>query len=157
MVRLRVARRLELKMAKILIADDDPYIREMLRSGLEMRGAKVCEATDGDSAIRLVQEAKPDVVVIDVVMPTTDGLEAIAAIRQAGPAVRIVAISGGGRVRNLKLLEMAQRVGADATLSKPFSVRELVGCLENCIEASVDENDPPAARRTGSSECNQPR
>lgn len=127
-------------MAKILIADDDPSIREMLHRALAMRGARISEVANGAQAIQQVRETGPEVVLIDMILPEVDGLEAISAIRQVRPNTLIIAISGGGRVRNLDVLETAKQLGADAVLPKPFNLQDLIGCLEDRLCVQIDES-----------------
>jgi CheY-like chemotaxis protein len=62
-------------------------------------------------------------------MPNLDGLDAIKRLRAELPAIGIVALSGGGRIRNLDILELAGRLGADAVLAKPFRPRQLIALL----------------------------
>lgn len=116
-------------MAVILIADDDPLLRRTMVDILSAM-AEVIEAADGAEAVRLAIERRPDVALIDLVMPTLDGLDAIKRIRAECPGLKIIAVSGGGRNRFLDILQLADRLGADAVLAKPFSPRQLVDLLE---------------------------
>ena len=68
---------------------------------------------------------QPDMVITDILMPDQDGLGVISSMRQEAPEVKILAISGGGVVGNLDLLVAAERLGADATLAKPFLPEQL--------------------------------
>ncbi len=114
--------------ATILIADDDPLLRRTL-SDILRAAAEVIEAADGAEALRLCIERRPDVAVIDLVMPRLDGLETIRRLRVECPGLRIIAVSGGGRNRYTDILELADRLGADAVLAKPFSPRQLLGVI----------------------------
>lgn len=117
-------------MAQILIADDDPLVREALRCGLAAWGAQIVEACNGKEAFELARKLRPDAVVIDLIMPEYDGLDAIAAIRAACPDMVIIAISGGGRTRNTEILTLAERVGADLALAKAIGLKDLIHYLD---------------------------
>ncbi|MFM2162523.1 MAG: hypothetical protein RLZZ383_2035 [Pseudomonadota bacterium] len=108
--------------ARILLADDDPHLREVVRYALAREGWDVEEAANGAVAVQRVLAAPPDLVVLDVLMPELDGLEACRRIRAAS-AVPILFLSSRGeeldRVLGLEL-------GGDDYLTKPFSPRELV-------------------------------
>jgi two-component system response regulator CpxR len=116
-------------MATILIADDDPLLRRMLAEALSATGARVMEAANGEEAIHIAMSSKLDIALLDLVMPNVDGLEAIRTLRIECPDLKIVALSGGGRNRNLDILSLAGRMGADACLAKPFTPRQLMQLL----------------------------
>jgi len=79
---------------RVVVSDDHPVVRQGLRSFLEAQGfAVVGEAADGDEAVRLVAEAQPDVLLTDLVMPGTDGIEAIRRVRAGGAAVGILVLT----------------------------------------------------------------
>jgi DNA-binding NarL/FixJ family response regulator len=100
---------------RILIVDDQPHTRRSLRAlfAAKFRCAEVNEAEDGVEAIRCVEQSKPDVVVMDVVMPTVDGLAATRRIKVMEPGIRVVVLSMYREYRNAALL-----AGADAFVSK---------------------------------------
>ena len=111
--------------ASILIADDDANIVLALRFLMEKEGYRVRVATDGDAAIEAIGKYRPDIVVLDVMMPRRNGIEVCAAIR-ADPALkgtRIIMLTakGMGRERDRGL-----RAGADEYITKPFSTREVL-------------------------------
>src|SRR5260370_16043486 len=88
-------------MARILVMDDDGVIRAAVRRILESAGHEVLEAADGAAGLRLHREQGADLVVVDIFMPGRDGVEVIRALRQEAPLAKVVAISGGGRHRNV--------------------------------------------------------
>lgn len=117
-------------MAQILIANDNADLLACCQSILEAEGHVVQTVADGEGAIALVQEWQPDVVVIDYVMPGTDGPSAIAALR-ADPAtanVPILLMSGTDGTE-----ASAERLGADSFLRKPFEAEQLVAEVETLL------------------------
>ncbi len=120
-------------MARILLIDDEEIARYAVRQVLETGGHEVTEAENGNEGIAL-QKAQPfDLVVTDMIMPEKGGLETIVELKRDYPALPVIAISGGGRTRNLDFLELAKRYGADEVLAKPFSEEELLQCVDACL------------------------
>jgi CheY-like chemotaxis protein len=108
-------------MASVLVVDDEPAIRELLRLILERDGHAVTEAANGRKAMRALREAAVDLVITDIIMPEQEGMETISEIRRLWPDIKIIAMSGGGRRLSMDFLPMAERLGADLTIEKPFS------------------------------------
>jgi two-component system chemotaxis response regulator CheY len=135
-------------MALILVIDDELPIRQLLARTLKADGHDVIEAEDGKVGCELAAQHAPDLCITDIFMPDKEGIETIHDLRRICPDLKIIAISGGGRVRNLTLLEIAEEVGADATLSKPFRPAELLKVvmrLMGATAASVGIDDLAAA------------
>ena len=121
-------------MARILVIEDDSMLRSMLQQMLVHNGHEVLVASDGMEATRLYQKQSDiDLIVTDVLMPEKDGLEVIMEIRSKLPEVRIIAISGGGRISHTDYLIAARRLGAHATLSKPFARQELLDTINSLL------------------------
>src|SRR5688572_10556465 len=112
-------------MARMLLVDDDDSLRKMLRITLVKMGHDVFEAPSGEDAIRQFRDVEPDVLITDLVMPGKEGFELIADLRRQRPAVRIIAISGAGRIVTTNYLRLARTYGADAVLAQPFSSEAL--------------------------------
>lgn len=119
---------------RILIADDNADVRSVLARTLGSAGYEVLETVDGRGCLDLLRSTPVDLVILDIYMPEVDGIAVIAQAHREFAHVRILAISGGGTVPRERTLEIAQRLGATRTLTKPFdretllaSVRELVG------------------------------
>jgi len=124
-------------MATILLADDDDQVRTMLQRILVQEGYEVIEARDGVEALDLYDPASIDAVVTDIVMPEKEGLETIREIRKMNPAARIIAISGGGRIKPEDYLEWANRIGVDRTFTKPLRRVELLGAVAELLAEAV--------------------
>lgn len=116
-------------MSLILVIEDDDSLRRMLARSLHAEGFEVVEAADGDEGLAAFERHEPDAVVLDLFMPRREGLETLRLIRQRSPGARVVAISGGGDYGPRPFLQVASRLGANATLAKPFEPAELVEIL----------------------------
>ena len=116
---------------QILIADDDPGIRSFLRRGLRLEGYGVIEADSGEVAVRLTREAKPDLVILDWMMPGIDGPEALRQIRASGSSIPIVFFTGrfGGREEGLAL-------GAQDYFEKPVPFAQFVARLHALLPSA---------------------
>ena len=120
-------------MARIIVVDDDPRLREATRDVLESEGHEVIEAKDGNAAV-LAHRAQPaDLIVCDMFMPRQDGIETIIALRRESPNVRIIAVSGGGYSGAIDVLTMARHMGASEVLSKPFSGVQLMAAIARLL------------------------
>ena len=120
-------------MATILVVDDDDAFRSMLRRTLQRAGYDIVEAADGSAALRALSGATMDVVITDIVMPNMEGIETIRALRQSYPHLKIIAISGGGRIGPEGYLEVAKHFGAFRVHRKPFENEELLASIEEAL------------------------
>lgn len=111
---------------RILVIDDDPVVRGMLAEMLRREGYEVDEADDGRVGMRKFREVPATLVITDVVMPEQEGLETLMQLRHSSKTVKVIAISGGGRVGPDAYLNSARTLGADAILAKPFGREELL-------------------------------
>jgi CheY-like chemotaxis protein len=116
-------------MPRILIIDDSPEIRTMLRVTLETEGYEIIEAADGLQGKKAVVAHNPDVVLCDIIMPNQEGLETIRQIQNEVGNVRIIAMSGGLLNGLFNPLPIAKRLGAIKTLQKPFDPDALIQIL----------------------------
>jgi CheY-like chemotaxis protein len=112
-------------MLRILVIDDDAGVRRMLRLALESMGYAVSEASDGKEGMALFAKHPADIVITDLVMPGTEGIETIRMLRKAHPHLKIIAMSGGSVTQSSDNLKMAKSLGANAAFSKPFSMGDL--------------------------------
>lgn len=117
-------------MARILVIDDDEDVRQMLRRILEHAGHEVVEADNGAVGVKLFREEPSDLVITDIIMPEKEGIETIRDLRKLQKEVKIVAISGGGRVGPSDYLTAAKMLGAMKTFSKPFSRQEILDTVD---------------------------
>jgi DNA-binding NtrC family response regulator len=120
-------------MTRILLVDDDDLSRGAIHRMLERAGYTVYSTGQGSQAILRYKTDPADVVITDLIMPETDGLEIIQELRKNDPAVRILAISGGGRVDAEEYLSVARKFGALEVLSKPFTGQELKQAVERAL------------------------
>ncbi len=123
----------EVSMARILLVDDDPLLRKVLKTVLDLQGHNVVALDDGRTALQVLSPGEFDLVITDLVMPEIDGLEFILRIRKNFSAIPILALSGGGRTRNMEVLEQAGSFGANAVLPKPFRPEQFVQMVENLL------------------------
>jgi len=129
---------------RILIIDDEPYVLEALKRVLAST-AVVVVASTADAGLSAMGEAPVDLVIVDVILPGMDGVEAIKLIRRDYPGVRIIAISGGGNfglnsylpdaISTSAYLAACKAAGADGVLAKPFETAELRSLI-NQVEAA---------------------
>ncbi|NUT57059.1 MAG: response regulator [Thermoleophilia bacterium] len=108
----------------VLAADDDPLIRELIQFRLERSGYAVITAADGDEALRLIRERRPDLVVLDVMMPGRNGYEITRSLRADEETSAIPVILLTARVQEADVSQGFD-AGADDYLTKPFSPQEL--------------------------------
>jgi CheY-like chemotaxis protein len=120
-------------MAKILVIDDEALLTRSLAVLLTKAGHVVVTADNGKAGLEVFAREKPDLVITDIIMPVMEGIEAIQAIRAQEPKLPIIAVSGGGRTKNLEFLRLAEKLGANATLGKPFSKEQLLEAVAKCL------------------------
>jgi CheY-like chemotaxis protein len=128
-------------MATILIADDDPMVRKTIKSILVGKGHDVIEASDGLEAIRLLGELGPgqtiSLIITDILMPKIDGFSLIVELRRLDQAIKILAVTGGGRMIHSDYLVAAKNVGAHDALKKPFTHHQLLEKVDSLLGRPV--------------------
>ena len=116
--------------AAVLVIDDEPAIRRLLRTGLSSQGYAIGEAEDARSALVALARTKPDLVILDLGLPDRSGLELLAAIRAAHPRLPVIILSSrddeNGKVEALDL-------GADDYVTKPFGMNELLARMRAAL------------------------
>lgn len=124
-------------MAKILVFDDEPSILLMLKKMLEKEGHEVDLALNGRDGMELFEKNIPDLVITDIIMPEKEGLETILELRKKHPSLKIIAISGGGRIGPEGYLPSAKHLGANMVFQKPLVPKEFVAA----VAILLNEND----------------
>ena len=119
----------------VLIADDEPNIVISLEFLMKREGHRVTIARDGDAALEAIRRERPDLVLLDVMMPGKSGFEVCQAVRadEALAAVKILMLSAKGRDTDLA---KGSALGADAYMTKPFSTRELADKVRSLLNES---------------------
>lgn len=122
---------------RILIVDDEPNIVVSLEFLLGQEGYRVAVARDGEEALRRAEQLRPDLVLLDVMLPGLDGFEVCRRLHARDPAPKVILLTARGRdaerVRGLDL-------GADLYITKPFSTRDLMAAIRRCLGGS---SEPP--------------
>ncbi len=122
-------------MLKILLVDDEIVTRKTLEVFLVRRGYDVISAEDGHHATRLLKKYTPNIVITDIIMPEKNGIELILEIQKKYPSIKIVAISGGGKINAITHLNIAKDLGVHAIISKPVTDKELDEAIESCLKS----------------------
>jgi CheY-like chemotaxis protein len=118
-------------MADILLVDDEPSVRSTVSRVLAQAGHDIVEADSGLNALSLVGTRRFAIALVDLYMPHMDGLELIPKLLIQAPGLKIVAMSGGlFGGKGVDLLRAAERAGAARSITKPFSVEELLGAVQ---------------------------
>ena len=118
---------------RILVVDDDCAIQEGLSETLRAKGYDVTTADNGAAALRILEQEPIDLVILDIFMPTMDGIETLFAIRKLHPSVLVYAISGGG-LPGVDYLHAASTFGAAQVLYKPISPDYLIRLISSEAE-----------------------
>ena len=115
---------------RVLVVDDEPHVRDMLRAALTTMGAEVATAANGAQALEAVPTFQPDVILVDMMMPGLTGTEVRDALRRSGVTVPIILISGN---------QIAAHEGFFDVLEKPFDLRKLAQTVTAAIAHSRTE------------------
>jgi DNA-binding response OmpR family regulator len=125
-------------VARVLVVDDDPTVREVVVSYLRAHRHDVAEAADGEQALRAHRDRPADLVVLDLMLPGIDGLETCRRLRQAGDVPVIMLTALGGEADRVVGLEQ----GADDYVTKPFSPRELALRVDSVLRRAGEHGTP---------------
>jgi len=128
-------------MRRVLVVDDEPHIRAVLRGYLEADGFAVSEAADGEAAVRRLRDDAPDLVLLDVMMPGIDGLEVLRQVRAFSDVYVILLTARAEEVDKL----VGLGVGADDYVTKPFSPREVTARVKAVLRRDRGMRDAGAA------------
>ena len=119
--------------ARVLLIDDEDVVRKITKRMLTAAGYDVVCADGGRNGLALFDLNQPDLVITDIVMPETDGIEVIRHIRRRAWPTAIVAISGGGFLCNMDILSYAAKLGASRVLAKPFRRDQLLAAAREAL------------------------
>ena len=123
------------KSRHIMIVDDEPEIRRLLKRTLELEGYGVTSAEDGNSALATMEECQPDLVMLDIVMPGLNGFQVLNLIREHSD-VPIIMLTGRCEVTSLR---DALVLGADDFIRKPFHTKELLARIQAKLRRAAPE------------------
>ncbi len=129
----------------VLIVDDEPGILRLIKLELEVQGFDVTAATSGKEALELAAASRPDIAVLDVMMPEMDGIELMHRLRARGPIPVIMLTARGGEADRVKGLES----GADDYIAKPFSPDELSARVRAVLRRSPGDDADARIYRNG--------
>jgi two-component system KDP operon response regulator KdpE len=115
------------------VVDDEPQIRHSLQINLEKRNYAVMTAASGEEALEAIARQKPDVVIVDLILPTIDGIELTRRIREQSPVPIIVLSAIGDERKKVEALEF----GADDYVTKPFGLEELVARVKSALRRTI--------------------
>jgi DNA-binding response OmpR family regulator len=135
----------------VLVIEDDIVVRQACTMLLEDAGFDVVAASDGIDGLRKFHQIKPDIVLTDIIMPEKEGISLITDLRRSGKDVKIIAMSGGGRIGNMDFVTLATALGANGGLYKPFDDLELIETIRASLEpASAAQMQASAQIRAAS-------
>ena len=120
--------------ALVMVVDDDAKIRGLIRTILSREGCDVLEAADGKEALKRLDEALPDALIVDMVMPHVGGMEFIEEARKRDPMLSLIMMTGHGTV---DAAVEAMRKGACDFISKPFEVQRLTSAVQKVLESQA--------------------
>jgi DNA-binding response OmpR family regulator len=125
-----------MKDARVLIVDDDPAIRKFIRANLEARNYEVLLAPDGESALQILEKERPDLIILDIMMPNLDGFEVCRRVREWSKTPIIMLSARDGEMDKVKCLDC----GADDYLTKPFSLKELLSRIAAVLRRTKSDS-----------------
>jgi CheY-like chemotaxis protein len=135
-------------VALILVVDDDLAVRRALERVFLNRGHQVLLAADGGQGLRVWRERGADLVLLDIHMPGTNGIEVLVQLRGLAPRLPVIVMSGGYQTQKLDLLGDAELLGASAVLRKPFTLEEIFSLVDRLCGDGIPSS-PGEADRVG--------
>jgi two-component system OmpR family response regulator len=116
--------------ARVLVADDNPDILFLLRTNLDAAGFETLTAADGEVALQMIEEERPDVLLLDLMMPVLDGWGVLERLEQEGHHLPTIVVSASDSSANI---ERATELGAIGYVTKPFNLRGLVDMINGIL------------------------
>jgi two-component system cell cycle response regulator DivK len=129
-------------MTKVLVAEDNPVNRELLRELLENRGYSVIEACNGQEALDMVEQSQPDLLLLDIGMPVLDGFAVMRRLRE-NPSLATLPVLAVTAYAMRDDRDNVLNAGFDGYISKPINARDLANELERLLRIRVVRNSPP--------------
>jgi two-component system OmpR family response regulator len=127
-----------IRRPRILVVDDEPHLRKGLRRILSEEGYEVMTAPDGETALALATEKKPDIVVLDIMMPGMDGREVCRRLREVAAEVKIIYLTA--KVESTGPLQSKHLRGeADAFIAKPATSKRILTKIESLLHSSQEQ------------------
>lgn len=125
-------------MQHILIVDDEHSIQTSLAGILQDEGYQTSSASDGETALKLIEEEAPDLVLLDIWMPGMDGISVLKKIRTPGQSMQVIMMSGHATIETAVT---ATKLGAHDFIEKPISVEKLLVCIQNALKVNQLEEE----------------
>lgn len=119
------------RLPAILLIEDDLSMRSMMIDFFAQKPYTLSAASSGAEALKLIKEKRFDLVITDIIMDNQDGLEVIRAIKNSYPEIKVIAISGGGKLSAEIYLKIASLLGAISIFQKPFPMHDLLKEINN--------------------------
>lgn len=135
--------------AKIVLVDDEASIRELVRFNLEKAGYRVQEAADGNEAINIIRQTKPNLVILDLMLPGLDGLDVCRLVKGNRETAAIPIIMLTAKTEEIDKI-IGLELGADDYMTKPFSPRELLARIKAVLRRSQKEQPSDGEMSVGS-------
>ncbi|HBE73750.1 MAG TPA: hypothetical protein DDW31_06675 [candidate division Zixibacteria bacterium] len=119
-------------MKRILVADDDRHVLYLISEVLTRSDYEVSQAADGDQALEMARSTKPDIIILDIMMPGLDGIEVCRAVKSdpATAGIRVIMVTAKSGPQDI---EAGREAGADHYITKPFRLAELVGKIAELV------------------------
>jgi DNA-binding response OmpR family regulator len=125
-----------MERARVLLVDDEEIVRDVLSRYLEREGFRVDEAADGEAAVELARRDRPDIVILDLMLPKIDGLEVFRRLRSGSDVPVVMLTARGEEIDRVVGLEL----GADDYVTKPFSPREIVARIRAILRRGTSDH-----------------
>lgn len=133
---------------KILIVEDEPDIVKMLEYNLKKEGFRITSASDGREALRRVERDRPDIIILDLMLPEIDGLEVCKFLKQSPGTANIPIIMLTAKAQETDKI-VGLELGADDYITKPFSIRELTARVKAVLRRAREKDKLPEIFKTG--------
>ena len=138
--------------ARLLVVDDEPNIRELLSASLRFAGFEVVTAADGREAVQVAERSRPDLVVLDVMLPDMDGFDVIRRLRTTARPLPVVFLTARDATHD-KITGLT--LGGDDYVTKPFSLEEVLARIRAVLRRTRGDMAPPGRLRVADLELDE--